>query len=71
MFARGVEKEWREWRADCLFFWRRMGVDASHFQLHVDDPELLSNVADSYAVLAVFWQTAEACQTEGVEGGVS
>ena len=40
-------------------------MDASHFHLHVERPDLLSNVADSYAVLAVFWQTAEASRSEG------
>ena len=42
-----------------------MGVDASHFQLDTGRPELLSNVADSHAVLAVLWQTAEASRSEG------
>ena len=65
MFARGVEKEWRPWRSDCVFYWNRMEVDPSHFHLNVEQPELLSNVADSYAVLAVFWQTAEASRSEG------
>jgi hypothetical protein len=64
MFTRGVEKHWREWRADCLLFWWRMGVDASHFHLHVGSPELLSNVADSYAAVAVLWQTAETSRSE-------
>ena len=69
MFARGVEKGWRLWRADCELYWNMMKVDPSHFHLihlnRVEQPEVLSNVADSYAVLAVFWKTAEACQTEG------
>ena len=42
-----------------------MEVDPSHFHLNVEQPELLSNVADSYAVLAVLWQTAEASRSEG------
>ena len=35
-------------------------MDSSHFQLHVGPPELLSNVADSYAVLAVVYALAPA-----------
>ena len=65
MFERGVDKEWGYWREACLHYWQMMGVDASHFQLDTGRPELLSNVADSHAVLAVLWQTAEVSRSDG------
>ena len=65
MLARGVQKLWREWRADCRRCWRQMGVEGSHYQLKVQSPSLLGNMADSYAVLAVLWRIVETSRIPG------
>ena len=58
MFARSLEKEWREWRADFILYARRMGVSADRFHLRgqcssldafrvwsISDPSLFSQLS--------------------------
>ena len=64
-FERGVEKEWREWRADFILYMKRMCVSADRFHLRQRSATEADvwNIADSFAVLAFFWHTIEATNT--------
>ena len=63
MFARGVEKEWREWRSDFTFYLQRLNVPTERYHLNGQDRSRVWNIADSFAVLSVLWHAAEISHT--------
>ena len=69
MFNRGLQKEWREWRADFTKYMKRLRISADRCHVLGQGSRYcgsagpcaccVHNIADSFAVVASIWHTVE------------